>query len=264
MQYHPYSVENLVYRGSTGCHPVEVSDDGPLRNLRFGTEERQSCIHLKNLHVLQLAYTRWMMTALLLHPEPSRFLLCGLGGGAIAHFLHHHHPDAQLDIIEKEEKIIHVAKTFFLLPVTTRLHVYPLDVVDFLCHPPHQEPYQVVFIDIFGPRSMAAPLFAPDFYRSMRTRLSQDGIIAVNLWNGDRQLYSQATQALRQGCNNQVLEMAVKKRSNAILLAFAGEIPKKRIRKARKQLALHQQRYNLPFHRYLKRMRRANKLTLFA
>ena len=258
-------MERVVYRGNTGSHPIEVMDDGPLRSLRFGAEERQSCIDLDYPHELQLAYTRWMMTALLFHPDPKKFLLCGLGGGSIAHFLLHHHPTACLDIIEKEEKVIHVAKKFFHLPRTSQLRLYQNDVIDFLCHSSSPKTsYQVAFIDIFGPRSMAPPLFVPDFYRSILDKLEPNGVMAVNLWNGDKHLYGMARQAIRDSCNNQVLEMAVKKRSNAILLAFPEELPKKTLRKARKHVAQHQQHYDLPFHRYLKKLRRTNKITLFA
>ena len=258
-------MERVIYRGHTGSHPIEVMDEGPLRSLRFGAEERQSCIDLNAPHELQLAYTRWMMTALLFHSDPKKFLLCGLGGGSIAHFLLHHHPKACLDIVEKEKRVIHVAKKFFHLPRTNRLHLYQNDIIDFLCSPSSPSFfYQIAFIDIFGPRSMAPPLFIPDFYRSILDRLEPNGIMAVNLWNGDKHLYGLACQAIRESCNNQMLEMAVKKRSNAILLAFPGELPKKTLRKARKHVAQHQQHYHLPFHRYLKKLRRTNKITLFA
>ena len=56
----------LVHSAHTGSHPVLVTDDGPLRCLNFGTGERQSCVDLRTPWVLQLAYTRWMMSALLL------------------------------------------------------------------------------------------------------------------------------------------------------------------------------------------------------
>ncbi|WP_028584959.1 spermine/spermidine synthase domain-containing protein [Desulfogranum mediterraneum] len=253
-------MEELIYRGQGESHPIEVSDDGPLRYLRFGAEESQSCLHLERPHELQLAYTRWMMTALLFPPNPGRFLLCGLGGGAIAHFLHHHHPEARLDIIEKEEEVIRVADTFFKLPRGPRLQVLHADVVDHLCRTPQAPCYDVAFIDIFGPRSMAPPLFVPAFYHDLLQRLSPQGVLAVNLWNGELELFGRARRALAESCNHQLLQLAVKKRSNTILLAFPTTLPKDTIKRARKEIPLYQQRYRLPFHRYLKRLRRTNKL----
>lgn len=104
---------DLVYSAHTGSHPVLVTDEGDLRCLRFGTGERQSCIDRRTPWVLQLAYTRWMMTALLLPQNPQRLLLFGLGGGAMVHFLLHHLPMARLDVVEREGLVIDLAR---LLP----------------------------------------------------------------------------------------------------------------------------------------------------
>ena len=104
---------DLVYSAHTGSHPVLVTDEGDLRCLRFGTGERQSCIDRRTPWVLQLAYTRWMMTALLLPQNPQRLLLFGLGGGAMVHFLLHHLPEARLDVVEREGLVIDLARRFF-------------------------------------------------------------------------------------------------------------------------------------------------------
>ena len=80
----------LVHSAHTGSHPVLVTDDGPLRCLNFGTGERQSCVDLRTPWVLQLAYTRWMMSALLLPQTLRRLLLLGLGGGGMVHFVDGH------------------------------------------------------------------------------------------------------------------------------------------------------------------------------
>ena len=252
-------MEQLIYSGKGESFPVEVSQNGSIRNLRFGTEERQTSIDLERPHELQLAYTRWMMTALAIHPSPSRFLLVGLGGGAIAHFLLHHHPDALLDIVEKDREVISVAHSLFNLPRDEKVRVHHLDAVDFLCTASSPATYHVAFIDIFGAGTMAPPLYSPLFYRAVLDRLSPGGIMAVNLWSGDRALFTEAAAAICESCNDQAVQMAVKKRSNTIMLAFTGEVPRKTIRRAKKQAAVHARRYRLPFHRYLKQLRRSNK-----
>lgn len=257
------SSERFIYRGSTGHHPVEVTGEGSLRHLRFGSDEQQSCVDIDRPHELQLAYTRWMMSALLLHPAPNSFLLCGLGGGAIAHFLNYHHPEGQLTVVEKEEKVIRVAKKYFALPDTSQIALHHQDAVDFICdhHPP--QPYHIAFLDLFGRESMAPPLYVADFYRGILDLLDEQGVLAVNLWNGNKKLFQECYQAIQESCNNQVLELAVKKRSNSIVFGFRGEDPKQVIKRARKKLPALEARYQLPFHKYFKKLRRTNKLNLF-
>ena len=254
-------MQQLVFSGHTGQHPVLVTDEGNLRSLRFGTEERQSCIDLQTPWELQLAYTQWMATALLLHPCPDKFLLFGLGGCALPHFLRHHHPGARIDVVEKEAQVIQLAQSYFKLPTSDTLNIIHQDAVDFL-GTAETSGYHVAFLDIFGPGAMASALFAADLYRSILTRLTSDGVLVVNLWNGDKALYNQALQAVREGSDGQVLQMQVKQRSNVILLIFPGEIPHKTIKTAQKNSTLYQQRYGLDFAHYLKRLRRTNRLSV--
>lgn len=251
----------LVFKGHTGQHPVLITDEDNLRSLRFGTEERQSCIDLQAPWKLQLAYTQWMATALLLHPCPEKFLLFGLGGGALPHFLLHHHSGSRIDVVEKEVQVIQLAHAYFRLPVRDNLRIIHRDALAFLADDPGRG-YHVAFLDIFGPGAMAPALFDAALYRSILDRLDPEGVLAVNLWSGEAALYRQALQAVAAGSDGRVLQMQVKRRSNVILLVFPGEIPQKAIKKARKHSAEHQQRYHLDFAPYLKRLRRTNRFSL--
>ncbi len=251
-------MQQLVYSGHTGDHPVLVTDEDTLRSLRFGTEERQSCIDLQAPWELQLAYTRWMVTALLLHPRPEKFLLFGLGGCALPHFLLHHHPEAQIDVVEKEAQVIHLAQGYFKLPASTTLRIYNQDAVDFVGTADTSD-YHITFLDIFGPGSMAPALFRPELYRDILTLLAPEGVLAVNLWSGDKAQYHQALEAVREGSQGQVMQMHLTRRNNVILLVFPREIPYATIKKAQKNSLAYQQRYNLDFSQYLKRLRRTNR-----
>jgi len=256
-------MQQLVFSGHTGQHPVLVTDEDNLRSLRFGTEERQSCIDLHAPWELQLAYTQWMVTALLLHPCPEKFLLFGLGGCALPHFLLHHHPEAHIDVVEKEAQVIELAHGYFKLPASDTLRIINQDAVDFVSTTDTSD-YHVAFLDIFGPGAMAPALFAPDLYSSILSCLAPEGVLAVNLWDGDKALFHRALQAVREGSEGQVLQMQVKKRSNVILLVFPGDIPQKNIKKAQKNSPYYQQRYQLDFPQYLKRLRRTNRPSFLA
>lgn len=256
-------MQKLVFSDHTGEYPIQVTDENTLRSLRFGTDEQQSCIDLRTPWALQLAYTRWMMTALLLHPFPDKFLLIGLGGGAIAHFLVHYHPDARIDVVEKEEQVIRLARGYFKLPVREKFNIIHQDALSFL-HTSSTAEYHIAFVDIFTPGAMASPLFLADFHHAVLRRLTPDGVLAINLWSGDKQLYHQVTQAVRAASGGRQLLLQVKKRSNVILLVFPGEIPRKQIKKAQANRRMYQQRYQLDFSGYLKRLRRAHRLSRLA
>lgn len=254
-------MQKLVFSDHTGEYPILVTDESTLRSLRFGTDEQQSCIDLRTPWVLQLAYTRWMMTALLLHPSPEKFLLIGLGGGAIAHFLLHHHPEACIDVVEKEERVIRLARGYFKLPVRESFNIIHQDALSFLQTTTNSAEYHIAFVDIFTPGAMATPLFVADFHRAVLSRLTADGVLAINLWSGDTDLYHQVCQAVQAASGGRQLQLQVKKRSNVILLVFPGEIPRKQIKQAQTNCRMYQQRYQLDFSGYLKRLRRAYRFS---
>lgn len=238
-----------------------ITDEGGLRCLRFGTEERQTCLDLLQPQMLQLAYTRWMATALLLHPQPQRFLVVGLGGGALVHFLLHHYPEGRITVVEKEPMVVELAHGYFGVPIIDRLRVRHGDALDLGRIEPSGN-HHVAFLDIFSAGTMAPALYDAGLYRQVLQQLDSEGILAVNLWSGDRRLYRQALEAAEAASRGRMLQMQVKKRSNVILLLFAGEIPHRRIKQARKQGSLSQQRYGLDFPQYLKRLCRSNRLSI--
>ncbi len=250
-----------VYSGRTGGHPVLVHDEEGVRTLRFGTEERQTAIDLREPWVLQLVYTQWMVTALLLHPRPQHFLVLGLGGGALPHFLLRHHPEARIDAVERERLIIDLAHDCFHLPRRDGLRILHQDALAFLrSHPPTG--YHIAFVDIFGAGAMAPALFEPELYRLLMARMCPDGVLAVNLWSGDKAQYDLAVRAAGEGCGGRMLRMQVKKRSNVILLLFPEAIPHTMIKQARRRHAEYQRRYGIDFSPFLKRLRRGRSSLL--
>ena len=251
-------MELVIFKGKTASHPVIVTDEGSLRSLRFGTEERQSCLDLQSPQNLQLAYTRWMTTALLLPPQAEKLLVVGLGGAALPHFLLHHFPGSTLTIVEKERLVIELAHGYFRLPLDDRIRIVHQDALLFAESEPPAG-YDVAFLDIFGAGAMAPALFDANLYRRLLAQLDPEGVLAVNLWSGDRALYQQALEAISEGSEGRMLSMQVKKRSNVILLVFPGKIPHKRIKKAQKQGTMYQQRYGLEFPQFFKRLRRTNR-----
>ena len=251
-------MEQVVFAGQGETHAVQIADEDGLRCLRFGSEERQSCVDLSQPQLLQLAYTRWMATALLLHPQPERFLVVGLGGGALPHFLLHHYPQGQITVVEKEQLVIELAHGFFHLPLSPRLDIRHQEALHF-ARTEAEGGFQVAFLDIFGPGAMAPALFDAELYRLLLHQLTDDGILAINLWSGDRPLYRQALEACNTASDGRMLTMQVKKRSNVIVLLFPKAVPTQRIKAAQKQSTQLQQRFALDFPLYLKRLRRTNR-----
>ena len=70
-----------------------------------------------------------MATALLLPPQLEKFLVVGLGGAALPHFLLHHFPAGSLTIVEKERIVIELGYGYFRLPLNDRIRIVHQDAV---------------------------------------------------------------------------------------------------------------------------------------
>jgi spermidine synthase len=258
-------MERIIHNSHNGIHPIVADEKGTIRTLRFGTNARQSCLDLNEPSRLILDYTKWMMTALLFPPQPSRFLVLGLGGGSITHFLLHHHHNCIIDSVERSQTVINLAHKHFLLPrKSNRLRIFNQDAWDFLNRKARNRSssYHVAFVDIYEPDSMAPLFFNPDFFTSILQHLSSNGVMAVNVWNGDKKLYKRALAAILHSCKGHCLLLPVQNSSNHILLAFPNAISNTQIRKIKKKTEQHSRFYNLAFDTYLKKIRRPGYLPL--
>jgi spermidine synthase len=168
-------------------------DAGGLRALRFlgdsDLDVVETLIDPRQPHVLQHAYARTAMGALLYAPEPESGLLIGLGGGAMVRFLNHHLPRLRLEVVEIDPAVVRVAREYFgtVESPGTRFHVadgreflarggarYDLILIDAHLHPDERT-------DASGhPLSLRGAAF----YRSVRERLSPGGVAMFNMLRG--------------------------------------------------------------------------------
>lgn len=163
-------------------YTVEVKENNGLRTLHFGSAWMQGAMRLDSPFDLVFEYTRVMMAALLLRGAdfPKRVLLIGLGAGSQAKFLYRHRPSAHLTVVEIEPKVVDAAYESFLLPVDpARIEVVIGDGVEFV--KTTELTFDLILVDGFNDHSHPGDLNTLPFYKACRERLSDQGILAVNL-----------------------------------------------------------------------------------
>jgi spermidine synthase len=114
-----------------------------------------------------------------LHPEPKRAFVIGLGTGSTAGWLGAVPSIEQVDVVELEPAILHIAR--LCAPVNQSVLANPKvrtfigDAREALLTTP--ERYDVIFSEPSNPyRAGIANLFTAEFYRSAAERLSEDGL----------------------------------------------------------------------------------------
>lgn len=167
---------------------VNIREEGGVRTLHLGTEWIQGAMRIARPWSLELEYTRDMMVGLLLRADtrfPRKALLIGLGAGSLAKFLYRHFPLTALTVVEIDPQVVAVARQFFKLPDDpNRLHIIVDDGAEFIMNGGKQ--YDLIVVDGFDGQARAGLLSSLPFYQHCRARLTDNGIVVINLLSRGR------------------------------------------------------------------------------
>ncbi|NMG75076.1 fused MFS/spermidine synthase [Aromatoleum diolicum] len=168
--------------------PIDISEDAGVRYLHFGSEWIQGAMRIRRPYALELAYTREMMAGLLLRDAdewPRSALLIGLGAASLTRFVHHHCPQARIQVVEIEPRVVAAARQFFKLPdEDARLAIHVGDGARYVMET--ERHFDLILVDGFDRHARAGALDTSPFYQAVRARLSGKGLMSVNLFGRSR------------------------------------------------------------------------------
>jgi spermidine synthase len=168
--------------------PIDISELAGVRYLHFGSEWVQGAMRIRRPYALELAYTREMMAGLLLRdPDdwPKTALVIGLGAASITRFLHHHCPKTRIQVVEIEPFVVQAAQLYFRLPeADARLAIYIGDGAQYILQTDRHFDY--ILVDGYDRHARAGALDTAPFYQAARARLTERGLLSVNLFGRSR------------------------------------------------------------------------------
>ncbi|HEY2336222.1 MAG TPA: fused MFS/spermidine synthase [Burkholderiales bacterium] len=236
---------------------VAVSDQHGYRTLHVGGEAIQSTMRLSDPWALALDYTRCMMAFLLFHPAPREALMIGLGGGSLAKFFHRNFRKTNVRVAEVDEEVVAAARLHFALPPDdARLRVEIGDGAEALA----PECCDVLVVDAYQDEEHVPQLASAEFYDAAYLALAERGVMVVNFMDDDR-LLDQYLKRLEAAFGGRVLAMKALYDPNILAFALKGletSVAWEVLRQRAQQL---ESRYDLPFPRYVSRLRGMNQVT---
>ena len=166
---------------------IEVSEKAGVRYLHFSADWIQGAMRVQRPNALELSYTREMMAGLLLResPWPREALLIGLGAGSLAKFIYHKLPETKITVVEIDPQVEIIARLHFKLPAdSARLRVIIGDGAEYMLE--DGKKFDTILIDGFDKEGRAGVLDTLPFYQACRSRLTPEGLMAVNLLGRSR------------------------------------------------------------------------------
>jgi spermidine synthase len=149
-----------------------------------GWNYTESRINLADPDVVPANYLRLMTTALAYAPQADKVLLVGLGGGVLTTYLGRFLPEARMDSVEIDPGVIDVAKTWFSVKETERMHIIGSDGRVFLNR--NRDLYDVALIDAYIGGSVPFHLMTREFYTLLKRRLAPGGAAVFNIHEPNR------------------------------------------------------------------------------
>lgn len=260
-----YKYDGLVVHQSHDDNGIiEIVDSKGVRALHFGSHSRQCSMMLDKPNQLHSLYARAMMGLLLFNDSPKDILMIGLGGGTMAKYLLHQFTQCKIKVVEYRSSVLKVARSHFDLPLDPRLtvkigcggeYVYQQSKVA-------EEKHDLLVIDAYNHEGMALEVSNETFFNNCKTLLKDDGLLAINLWGTDKDLFQQVAWNMGRIFKWKILFLPVRKRGNIIGFAFRENAPKytlKQLRAKAKQLELQ---YQIDFPIFVKDIKRNNHSVL--
>ena len=202
---------------------IEVSEVAGVRYLHFSVDWIQGAMRIQRPNALELAYTREMMAGLLLRtPQwPKNALLIGLGAGSLAKYIYHKLPDTQITVVEIDPQVEIIARLHFKLPSDPkRLRVVIADGAEYMLEDGAK--FDSILVDGFDKHGRAGVLDTLPFYQACRARLTENGLLAVNLLGRSRG-FKASKERIAQAFEGRSLVFPSCDSGNTIAFATGGE-----------------------------------------
>ncbi len=215
---------DYVEHFDTIYNSLTVEKRGAIVELRArarGGEALESAVDLTDPLQLVVPYTRSLYGALFIRPKPQRVLMIGLGGAGFHRLFAAAYPEALLQTVELDPKVLELCEGRMAFRPTTRTPVAIMDGRMFVKR--NRESWDWLILDAFRGGFVPPHLKTEEFYRECAARLSERGAFVTNL-HATSQLYYSDLKTL-QAVFPQVVLFETKGRGNVIAVAVNYRAP---------------------------------------
>ena len=217
----------VIHREASLYQTVLVTERGALVCLQFEARRdlrNQSCVDRRRPRRLVLPYTRMLLGALLLVPDPETVLVVGLGGGVLPAAFAELLPEARIDVVEIDPVVVAVAERFFGFQATERMQVSVADARVFTRRASGRaRRYDLIVLDAFGNEYIPEHLMTVEYFRETRALLTERGVVAANTFR-DSGLHDHESETWFQAFGP-FIDFTAHFSENRILLGSVAQLP---------------------------------------
>ena len=169
---------------------ILVTQEGARICLQFTIrrdQRNQSCVDKRRPKKMVFTYTRMMMAALLLVPDPDNVLIIGLGGGTLPKAFAELLPNAHIDVVEIDRAVVSVAEEFFDYTATANTRIVVQDARVFTKRAAYaSRRYDLILLDAYNGDYIPEHLMTREYLEETRAILTPRGAVAANTFSISR------------------------------------------------------------------------------
>ena len=177
------STEIMLYEKNSLYQYIMVIDDTEKRQRYIFNSKRdymQGGIYVDNPDLLLFDYTKNSFISLaFMDREPEDALFVGLGSGSMPRYLHRYYPAADVDVVELDPDILHVAEQYFYFEKTPGMTVHIKDGRMFIKRVKKQ--YDMIFLDAYKDDFIPFHLTTVEFLKEVKKKLRKGGVVVSNI-----------------------------------------------------------------------------------
>ncbi len=182
---------NYVESFDTIYNSLTIERNGSVVELRARSrrgEALESAVDLSDPLKLMVAYTRTLYSGLFFQPQPARVLMIGLGGAGFHRLFSAAYPEALLQSVELDPKVLELCETRLAFKPTAKMPVALTDGRMFVKR--DKTTWDWIILDAFRGGFVPPHLKTEEFYRECAARLNDRGVFISNLHSGTELFYS--------------------------------------------------------------------------
>ncbi len=221
----------VIHSESSLYQNILVTENGSVRCMQFTVrkdQHNQSCRDAKAPKRFVFTYTRMMLAALLLDPEPQRILVVGLGGGTLPTALAELYPRAHIDVVELDPAVLRVARAYFDFKTSANVEVFVQDARVWTkralarADPPR---FDLVMLDAFNGDYIPEHLMTREYLQETKALVADGGVVAANTFSTSK-LYDSESVTYADVFGT-FLNLKPPDSANRVIVAVRSDLPDK-------------------------------------
>jgi spermidine synthase len=169
--------ERVLLQKDTAYHHIVVTQLLDTRWLRFDNLT-QSAVNVAHPERTILEYEQGLPLAFAMRPGIRSVCMIGLGGGDVVRTVRRIRPDVFIQSVEIDPAVRDIARDLFLYKESEKSMTAIQDGRSFLAQ--GGRPFDLIILDAFNSTGVPFHLTTREFFQTVRSRLSPDGVFAAN------------------------------------------------------------------------------------